>query len=559
MVDEGQVNKNRVGKRGRFRKPAIVLRWVWTGVLSILLLASIFYHAPWKVMGLIAVFLLAGTVLPRRRRRYFWAAVALTVLALTLWVFLPDDSKGWRPYVFEKETEAFLARYRVPAEENAALVYASLCRQWEAGDPNEPNLPYDWYDKVRQGPWRSDEYPEIAAWLDYHKATVARLMEATRLERCFFENNLRRWLLFPPSNLPHLAPMRQLAFLLEASANRDWAEQGLEAAVEKQLECLRFGEHLSSQPDTLHVLVGQAVESLALKQLNRAILDDAMDAIHLELAADAVASIRDDWRHTFEGILECDKLYTKNLFSRGMYQVNAAGRVRRSRDPWAPIQNQMESVSESNEVPDGETQRDLRRAIYPGYWQKKAYKAWMIASWFASPSSPENPEKVSEMIDKAYEKYTPMLDPAYERHGEPQSVLSIFEDLVSQHSNRDFAYAIESSTAMQEETYDGFHDSFRRTETARRGTCVMVALRRYKNTQGSWPRDLEAARAFGKNTLFVDAWDRPFVYRLDGDSFRLYSTGANGLDENGRYEVKYSDDDPTATTVADDLMIYPSR
>jgi len=558
MVGEGQENTNKGGSRGRFRRMATILSWVWAGVLSILLLAGILYHAPWKVMGLIAVFLLAGTVLPRRRRRYFWAAVALTVLALTIWVFLPDDSKSWRSYVFEKETEAFLAKYRVPAGENAALVYESLSRQWEAGDPNEPNMPDDWYEKARKGPWRSDEYPEIAAWLDYHKATVARLMEATKFGKCFFEDDLRRWLR-PPSDSPPLAPMRQLSFLLEAAANRDWAERGLKAGVEKQLACLRFAEHLCRQPDVLYMLTGLGMEFSALKQLNRAIVDGAMDSAHLELVADSVASLRNDWRHAFEGILECDKLYTKSLFAASTFQINRAGQVRRSRDPWAAARDQMESATENGEALDEGTRRDFHRVAYPGYWRKRAGKAITIVNWFVSPSSPESPEKMSEMIDKAFGRCTPMLDPGYERHGEPQSVPSVFEGIDWQRLDRDFAYTIESATAMHEEAYNGFHDSFRRTETARWGTLVIVALRRYKDAHSSWPPDLEAAQTLETDAPFVDAWSRPFIYRLYGDSFVLYSTGENGLDEGGRHEIEYSDDYTASKTVADDWMIYPSR
>ena len=35
------------------------------------------------------------------------------------------------------------------------------------------------------------------------------------------------------------------------------------------------------------------------------------------------------------------------------------------------------------------------------------------------------------------------------------------------------------------------------------------------------------------DTVPTDAWGRPFVYANEGESFRLYSTGPNGIDEGG--------------------------
>lgn len=556
MVDEEQENKSRRRSRSRLRKMIPILRWAWVGVLSFLLLGSVLYHPPWKVIGLIAVFLVACTVLPRRRRKYFWAAVGLTMLTLTIWVFLPDDSAGWRPYVFERETEAFLAKYMVPAQENAALIYESVCRQWETDDANEPNVPDDWQEKARKGPWRSADHPEIAAWLDYHKPTVARLMEAAALNKCFFERDVRHRLLFPTADLPPLSTVRQLAFLLEASANRDWAERGVAAAFERQLACLRFGEHLAQQPDQLYLLMGQAIESMALSQLNRAVVDEGMDSAHLDVVGSSVARLADDWRHTLEGILGSEKLHLKNLLAPGVYQVNEAGRVRWSRDPFAHIRNQLQNALVADKGRDEKTRRYFHRALHPGYWQKRVYKADVILNWLLFPS---RPAQMGGIIDKAYDKCAPMLDPQFDWHRVPSFSLSPMENPDWQYLGRDFAYSMERLAGTSGTLYHTLRDSCLRAETGRRGTRVMVALRRYTNERGSWPHDLEAAQPYAKDTPLVDAWGRSFVYRPDGTSFMLYSTGDNGVDEKGQHKIEYSDDYRTVTTVADDRMIYPDR
>jgi hypothetical protein len=122
-----------------------------------------------------------------------------------------------------------------------------------------------------------------------------------------------------------------------------------------------------------------------------------------------------------------------------------------------------------------------------------------------------------------------------------------------------FTYLVQALTEMQDEAYHGLHTNLHRAETMRRGTRTIAALCRYRNEQSAWPSALEAARAYGKDTPFADAWGRPFVYKLQGDGFVLYSTGANGADEKGEHKVEYSEDYSTSTVVGDDVRIWPSR
>jgi hypothetical protein len=81
MADTGRENKLGGRDRGRLARVVWVLRWMWVAVLLILLLTGIVCRAPWKVIGLIGVFLLACIALPYRRRKHFWAAVRRCVLS----------------------------------------------------------------------------------------------------------------------------------------------------------------------------------------------------------------------------------------------------------------------------------------------------------------------------------------------------------------------------------------------------------------------------------------------------------------------------------------------
>lgn len=72
--------------------------------------------------------------------------------------------------------------------------------------------------------------------------------------------------------------------------------------------------------------------------------------------------------------------------------------------------------------------------------------------------------------------------------------------------------------------------------TSGHGTLVLIALRRYKDETGRWPERLEQISAsLPAHALFDPVSSGPFVYRLTDDSFTLYSTGPNRIDEHGQY------------------------
>ncbi|MHC4744453.1 MAG: hypothetical protein ACYS8Z_21270 [Planctomycetota bacterium] len=67
----------------------------------------------------------------------------------------------------------------------------------------------------------------------------------------------------------------------------------------------------------------------------------------------------------------------------------------------------------------------------------------------------------------------------------------------------------------------------------RRGTRILVALRRYKNNNGRWPQSLEDVASLAPAEVFIHpAKDSKFVYRLKKDTFVLYSENKDGIDEH---------------------------
>ena len=81
----------------------------------------------------------------------------------------------------------------------------------------------------------------------------------------------------------------------------------------------------------------------------------------------------------------------------------------------------------------------------------------------------------------------------------------------------------------------------------RRTLHILTELRRYYNENGQWPETLEEIKSTVPELAWVDPYTKAsFIYKKEGDGFRLYSKGPNGTDENG------SHDGP-----ADDQLFWP--
>jgi hypothetical protein len=76
---------------------------------------------------------------------------------------------------------------------------------------------------------------------------------------------------------------------------------------------------------------------------------------------------------------------------------------------------------------------------------------------------------------------------------------------------------------------------------------VLVELRRYYNENGQWPETLEEIKTKVPKLALIDPYTEvQFVYKKEGDGFRLYSKGKNRIDENG-----------FRAGSADDFMFWP--
>ena len=103
-----------IEEKAKKKKPGIykrILKWIGLVLLVLLLIAALIFQAPWKVIALLVIVLAACTILPKPARKWFWLSIAAIVVVLIIWVFLPEDNEGWRPYTFDEELAALEAKH----------------------------------------------------------------------------------------------------------------------------------------------------------------------------------------------------------------------------------------------------------------------------------------------------------------------------------------------------------------------------------------------------------------------------------------------------------------
>ena len=513
MSEEKQEQK----KRSIIRQ---ILKWIGLSVLSLLLIAAIYFQAPWKVITLLVIFLLACTILPKCYRKWFWLSVGVVIIILIIWVFLPDDDEGWRPYTFDEELAEIEAKRAIPDAENAAKIYNELF-ETPILDGNEPEFLLQATPSARSEPWLSKDHPETAQWLQEHKGTIEKLIQACEMEKCSFPIHADP--LSMGQSMDRLASMRRYAYLLVSSANNDIAEGRVDAALEKYFSLIKMADHMQQQSTLIEMLVGIAIEALAIRQFNRFITTGDVTAEHLSTIEQSLASLERDWSSNLPRILEHEKLMTKNILCRMYYEANAEGKTRLSCNPGATIRTQWSKAH---------------------YWRRKVGRVGTILLWFFAPSTPQ---KAGEIIDAAYERYYAMAEPDFDWQKGTEKPTKMFR--------LNYRYLVEHLAEILAPAYHRIHDLYLRLTSDRRGCKIIIALRRYKNKAGRWPEGMDDVKDLVPAEIFVDPINGgSFVYKLTDDNFTLYSKGKNNIDEGGEYESSWPEE-----SEPDDRLIWPKR
>ncbi|MBC8391989.1 MAG: hypothetical protein H8E17_05425 [Deltaproteobacteria bacterium] len=550
-----------ISKRKRFFTVCTAfIRWMFILLFAAILLGGLYFKAPWKILAMDAVLLALLTVVPRKIRKYGWLALAATVLAVTIWIFIPEKDFGdWKRYSFNEEIAAFKTKHPVPDEDNGAIVIENMLARhgqyykWPdfskvdtSGDPNAFEImkqidiietefyPDFWtaeLDKATlQNPWKSNEYPKVAQWLTEHNDDIKALIEASN--KSVYQPNYTFNMLEDVFNDP-IMTLSDWLELLKRAANNDWADGRIDEAINKYAALFKLSRLLARQPDRSFMLAGAFQYRHLHDVISRFIIENELNESQLNILENAIEYEQQDLERLLKQSIEYRNLKLKQLYA-GMYEINDRGKIRFSRSACNEIAEKM-----NIQIPE----RKLDE-------QRK--KLEIFISWFTMPKTPQT---LAEHIDDVYERIYDM------------SLKDLSQEQESSPFEMNWTLLIKSFFEIDLKNCQLQIDLEDRKDFYRNVYRIYIALRKYKNKYGFWPDTLNQLTEFTTEETLVDPFNEGgLAYQKTGDNFILYSKGKNGIDEKGR--CQWPEYDPNEISrddynkrgpIQDDILLWPDE
>jgi hypothetical protein len=248
----------------------------------------------------------------KRTRKWLWRTAIVIVIAAIICCLL------WKAGLLEFQTideqlAAIKAAHAIPDEENAAIIYNKLLENYDESALSPDFLDDDLDDLTRREPWLSKDYPELAEWLKDQQDTISKLLQASKKEKCRFPIIIDVQPMSPRT--VRLIAMRRWAYLLVRAANNDIAEGRIDTGIQKYQCLIKMGNHQCQQPVWVDLLVGIAVEEIALHQMVSFIVEGDLTEEHLSTIEAALPHTKDNWSKDSAAVLEVERLYERKQSS----------------------------------------------------------------------------------------------------------------------------------------------------------------------------------------------------------------------------------------------------
>jgi hypothetical protein len=506
-------------KRSIFKR---ILRWIWLIILTIVFVPGVIFQTPLKILALTAIFILAATVLPSSYRKWFWAVVGVVIIALTVWVFLPDNNDGWKPYTFVDELAKLEIKNKIPDGENAAFLYDKLIADFNHAKL-EPNFITDKIDNIiSEQYWSSKDFPQVAEWINTNKPLMDRITDLLAYDNCRLIVKTDELITYKEHD--PVTTLRNWAYLLEKASNNDVAEGRINEGLLKIYCISQIGNHQRQQSSLINLLTGIAIDSMAMGRLIKMTATQPLEPGQLDGIEQYIKNFKYDWQTDVSRVIDYDKMFLKNMSSAIIYEVNKQGKIRFYR---------------------------YQNCFSEPYLKRKYYKARTILKWLFMPSSPQ---ELSKIMDAAFEQNYNMANSDFDWN-RPFNEKSPWYETKS-----NYQYFMERWIGQFKGNYYAVHDCYERKNLEQRGALLVIALKRYKNKYNEWPKSLEDIKNLTIAENFIDSENgQSFVYKINEKGFVLYSKGKNGIDENGEREYKFDKKTRQYVFIKDDISIWDSN
>jgi len=483
-------------RSGRFLKCFMVaIKWFFIFLFAEMLVVGVMLHISWKIFLLLFVLIFLALI-PKRIRKYNYIPVIILLTACNIWILVPDRDHTWVPFTFDGELSELESKYNIPDEANAAAIYSSFIEKY-MDTTLHPNLfDFETHSLDYNKAFSTENYPELSKMITDQQATIDTLLKAAEYDKCRFAI---------PDDLAAIKDQHQRLFvfkylgrLLINSANNDIGDNRFDQAVAKQLAALKIADHLYQQRTLLDNSAAVCIEIMALGNMNNFVMQHCTDPDVMDRLAGHLKLTDEYFPNNWPDIYGSLNLVVKNMVAM-LYEVHPDGRVRRSHSL----------------VPTINRQFGAKMRISP--FQMTIVKAGAIGHWFVLPSTPR---RAGNVIDEAFEYFSPTSRDDMSMPSGPKLRLN-------------YKYVTERGARYCAQWYYSIETQSKTVASANRASGILCAIRKYYLENNRYPESLDDLTGMDPVALIDASNDESFVYKLMEDSFLLYSTGRNKIDEGG--------------------------